>query len=54
MAVTIPELDAMVRSFYEGRGEQVGSARRALQALCRTETDAVTFSADSKKLPRLL
>lgn len=28
MAITIPELDNLVRSFYEGRGDQVGSSRR--------------------------
>ena len=58
MPVTIDELDAMVRAFYEGRGEQVLKAPRffplgsAMLSLCG---DADKFlNQNSKKLLKLL
>lgn len=51
MAITIPELDNLVRAFYEGRGEQV---RAPLMSSTRRAWSVLTPLVNSKSKPKRL
>jgi hypothetical protein len=51
MPVSIEELDATVRAFYEGRGEQVTMARDSWRSNSITDNRPLR---NSKKLPKPL
>jgi hypothetical protein len=52
MAISLPELDATVRSFYEGRGEQVRAQLHMNISNCERELLTEMFAC-SKKLRKL-
>lgn len=52
MAISIEELDVLVRSFYEGRGEQVGFF--SVSARLLWSNSLTMLSSNSKKPPRPL